>query len=298
MAGAFVIQLKPGHQDRTEEGIRRRRVFIHWAGIGADAAKPGVEYDDLRRLIERAGLGKYELGQHANFLLRMGRGSHVFVPCEGERYVEGVVLSRHARYDAGLGHWREVRWLHGTRKLPRAGLPSELQRAMKLNRTCTQYHGPLSRRPGPKSGLPGGAGRDPRRQGGAGFKRDAAKRGAIEERAVAVASRYYQKRGYEVVKKGKPYDLLCRNGGPPLYVEVKGAAGKGKSVILTRGEVRHFCGCWPDTALFVVAGIRVSGRPPVGRGGRGRPICPWRPEGHRLRPTQYEYAVPVRPQSS
>lgn len=290
MAGAFVIQLKPGRQDRTEEGIRRRRVFIGWRKMGGEAAKPGVEYDDLRRMIQRAGLGKYELGQHANFLLRMGRGSHVFVPCDGERYVEGVVLSPRARYDAGLGHWRKVRWLHGTRKLPRAGLPSELQRKMKLNRTCTQYHGPL---PGAAKSAAGRAGASSSGRGGAGFNRDAAERSALEERAVAVAQRYYEARGYKVVKKGKPYDLLCQNGGKRLYVEVKGAKRKTEHVVLTRGEVRHFRRKWPDTALFVVAEIKVAGSPRRGFGGRVRRFPCWRPEDGDLRPIQYLYSLPA-----
>ncbi len=288
MASAFVIQLKPG-SDRTEEGIRRHRVFISWRRMGPAASRSGITYAELRGIVRRAGLGKYELGQYANFVLRMGRGSRVFVPCNGDRYIEGIVLSRRARYGADLGHWREVRWLHGERKLPRAGLPRQLQRTMKLNRTCTRYDGPL---PGAAKSAGGGASAGKVGGGGWRNKPNAAENRAIERRAVAVAKRFYKDLGYQVETKGKPYDLLCRNGGRPLYVEVKGTQGDAREVVLTANEVKHFREKYPHTALLVVAGIRLTGKPPVGRGGEEREIAPWRPRHADLRATQYDYAVP------
>lgn len=124
-----------------------------------------------------------------------------------------------------------------------------------------------------------------------GFSASPAERRAVEERAMAVATRYYERAGYVVkdTHKGRPYDLECSKGKRTLYVEVKGTRGRGETIFLTRREVAHANARPRDCVLFVVSGIRLkrSGRRASAVGGRSKVFAPWRPRTFELEPLAY-----------
>ncbi len=118
--------------------------------------------------------------------------------------------------------------------------------------------------------------RVPRRTG---FRANAKQRRAIELRAMALATEHYVALGGNVkdVSASKPFDLRVALNGCALTVEVKGTAGDGMEILLTRGEVMHHSAAHPDNALVVVSGIRLQGPPdaPHAIGGKVRVMQPW-----------------------
>ncbi len=127
-----------------------------------------------------------------------------------------------------------------------------------------------------------------------GFEHDPVVRKVIEVAAVQKARRHYEKKGYSVVERGKPYDLRCKRGSTTVYVEVKGTRTKGAKklkIFLTRNEVK-----FADThrmELFVVHSITVvdGKRSPRARGGVHKRFTPWRPRPAHLEPLMYSYVV-------
>jgi hypothetical protein len=71
-----------------------------------------------------------------------------------------------------------------------------------------------------------------------GYHLDPQLRRSIEEHAVSVARKVYEKNGYPVDVRGRPYDLYCRkkrNPSDEIWVEVKGSQENPTEIILTRG---------------------------------------------------------------
>jgi hypothetical protein len=119
------------------------------------------------------------------------------------------------------------------------------------------------------------------------------RRRAIEERAMAEATKYFRARGWTVrdVSGSRSYDLECTRGRQMLHVEVKGTTSRGHSILLTANEVAH-ARDFPHTALFLLHSIRVSrGNPPRATGGQVRVIDPWRIVESRLKPLAYVYSL-------
>lgn len=135
------------------------------------------------------------------------------------------------------------------------------------------------------------------RSEGQGYESFTESRKAIEDHAMQKASTYYERRGWRVtdVSARRSYDLLCKRGNEVLHVEVKGTTSRGEKVLLTRNEVEHAEGTFPHVALFIVAGIRVTGTPPRASGGRSRNIEPWNVSSGELKPLAFEYQPPRRP---
>ena len=125
--------------------------------------------------------------------------------------------------------------------------------------------------------------------------RDAKRKVAIEQHAVALAIQHYEAAKWSVndVGASESYDLLCRKRGKELHVEVKGTTGAGKKVSLTANEVAHARREYPRVALFAVTGIVVStGAEPEASGGAPVVFDPWDLEPERLRPQAYDYTLP------
>lgn len=126
---------------------------------------------------------------------------------------------------------------------------------------------------------------------GQGFLRDPLARKAVELWAEKKARAHYEKEGFKVTKRGKPFDFLCEKGGKTLHVEVKGCQGDGSQIILTPNEVdfsrRH------PMELFVVHSITVSQRRARfhASGGQRRIVKPWRPTTASLTPISYWCAL-------
>jgi len=93
------------------------------------------------------------------------------------------------------------------------------------------------------------------------------------------------------VSARQPYDVEVTRDGVHICVEVKGTAGDGEEVLLTRGEVTHQRDAYPNNALAVVSGIRLEGPPdaPNAAGGSIQVTTPWRIADDALTPMSYRY---------
>jgi len=129
-----------------------------------------------------------------------------------------------------------------------------------------------------------------------GFRTNSKQRKAIELRAMALATQYFVGKDAAVkdVSANHPFDLKVDLDGRQLSVEVKGTAGDGAEVLLTRGEVQHHASAHPDNALAIVSGIKLEGPAdaPEATGGVLRIIEPWAVEAEALTPLSYRYTVP------
>ena len=79
---------------------------------------------------------------------------------------------------------------------------------------------------------------------------------------MALATQHFVALGASVkdVSATKPFlDLEVHLEAARFTVEVKGTAGDGSEVLLTRGEVKHHVAAFPNNALAVVRGIRLQG---------------------------------------
>jgi Domain of unknown function (DUF3883) len=102
-----------------------------------------------------------------------------------------------------------------------------------------------------------------RRSRGQGFLVSATARRAVEAHAMQLARTELGAEGWSItdVSLQKPCDLECTSAdGRELHVEVKGTTTPGGSVIVTPGEVRHALSAHPNTLLFVVHSISLSGQ--------------------------------------
>lgn len=126
---------------------------------------------------------------------------------------------------------------------------------------------------------------------GQGFARTPEERQALEDRAMAVAKKYFRDEGFGVenVSARRPYDLLCRRGTRELHVEVKGTTTDGVAIVLTNNEVKHACDPRNSCVLFILHSIRLEGQKATG--GRQLILNPWRLQQARLTPINYTYRL-------
>jgi hypothetical protein len=124
-----------------------------------------------------------------------------------------------------------------------------------------------------------------------GFEVDPAVRKAIEAAAVQRARHHYEKAGFKVIERGKPFDLECRRGSTTLFVEVKGTQTKGVKIFLTPNEVDFAHNNRME--LFVVHSMTVvhGVKGPRSRGGIDKRFPRWRPRRAQLVPVIYSYLV-------
>jgi len=134
--------------------------------------------------------------------------------------------------------------------------------------------------------------------GGQGRSPDAKRNKCVELYAMDWASRYYKGRGYEVedTSATMPFDLLCKKGPAKLRVEVKGTAGSGESVLVTRNEVMSARDNLHRTDLIVVSEIEVvsDNQGYKAHGGDLDRIEGWDPSDSQLEPLSYRYTLPTR----
>jgi Domain of unknown function (DUF3883) len=125
--------------------------------------------------------------------------------------------------------------------------------------------------------------------------RSHAERCAIEVRAVQAVKERLMREGWSVEDVGasRSYDLHCSADGQQLFVEVIGTTGPLSMVVLTANEVEIARRRHPDTALFVVHDIELSGgaESPKASGGTLRELRPWLPEESRLTPAVFSYRL-------
>jgi hypothetical protein len=130
---------------------------------------------------------------------------------------------------------------------------------------------------------------------GAGFRVNAQEIKAVERRAVDLARAHYEDDGWNVIEKGKPFDLLVTKGSEELHVEVKGTVSQGRKVVLTRGEVEHHKGRSPNNALVIVRGIKLdrSEAEATANGGELRELRGWTIDGEALTVISFMYETPA-----
>lgn len=136
-----------------------------------------------------------------------------------------------------------------------------------------------------------------RKGSGQGRQVDPGRRDAAEWRAMELAQRYYEQRGFKVdiTAEHEAFDLLCSKGQRKRRVEVKGSTQSAVAVTVTRNEVDEACFGEDDTDLFVVTGITIEGHGDDARASGG--TCTlyrcWKPDDDDLDPTEYRYTLPA-----
>jgi len=129
----------------------------------------------------------------------------------------------------------------------------------------------------------------------AGFQSNMAIRNAIENYAMLRTPVVLTEKGYGNFKntaKFKPYDYTCERNGKTFFVEVKGTQTRGKTVILTRGEVKHVSSNGDSCILVLVHSINVTGKKNVHVSGGTADIREsWQLRSEALSPLQYVWTV-------
>jgi len=132
--------------------------------------------------------------------------------------------------------------------------------------------------------------------GGQGFGLTQADRNLVEARAMTVVSETYEAQGWLLLDTSltRPYDFWAQRGDEERFIEVKGTTGKGRSVILTHGEVKYARNNQGKSALVVVSEIELVREAGVksALGGRITTLAdPWIINEANLNATQYRYDV-------
>jgi Domain of unknown function (DUF3883) len=115
---------------------------------------------------------------------------------------------------------------------------------------------------------------------------------------MQAAIQHYTKQDWSVedVSAFCAYDLHCERDDRVLRVEVKGTTSAGERVLLTRNEVAQAKAEYSNTALFILADVKVAkeadDRRPSAHGGTAVVLEPWMPRDEDLEPIAYEYRVP------
>ena len=86
-------------------------------------------------------------------------------------------------------------------------------------------------------------------------------------------------------------DFKFSKGSEIVYCEVKGTTTAGDSIILTSREVEKMKERYPNSALYIVYGIRLdkSKDPPVATFGSIKKKYPWEIEDNKLKAKDYYY---------
>lgn len=127
-----------------------------------------------------------------------------------------------------------------------------------------------------------------------GFRQSKEERDLIERHAEDMAVARYEAEGWDVTRRGRPYDLELRRDEERMTVEVKGTSSEGAAVVLTRNEVEHHAEAYPQNALVIVRNIELdrSTSPPSVSGGEFYERRPWEIDADALTVISYTYEVP------
>jgi hypothetical protein len=131
----------------------------------------------------------------------------------------------------------------------------------------------------------------------AGFQSNSEIRRLVEEHAMEEAKRELIRLGFDKfirTAESECYDYTCSRDGLRYFVEVKGTQGNGKSVILTKNEVKNVKDNPGRSILIVVRSIRVR---PRGEsfdvsGGTTSAHVPWALDTDDLKAICFNWAVP------
>lgn len=133
-----------------------------------------------------------------------------------------------------------------------------------------------------------------RRGDGQGYGLSKAERDAVEDFAMKKATEHFSGMGWKVenVSNRESYDLACKRDGEELRVEVKGTTGRGDTILLTKNEVAHAHERYPNVALYVLSGIKLTkGTAPKCSGGKARAYMPWKLDDAALVAIGFQYGL-------
>jgi hypothetical protein len=114
---------------------------------------------------------------------------------------------------------------------------------------------------------------------------------AIEEHAIKIVRRFYERLGYKVEDKHRtrPYDFECAKDGQRLrYIEVKGTRTSGDQVLLTPNEVKLPDRKNTSVDLCVLHSIKLADeRTAKCSGGTLVRYEKWHPRDYEVRPVSF-----------
>tara|TARA_B110000027_G_C16079303_1_gene282863 strand:- start:427 stop:1386 length:960 start_codon:yes stop_codon:yes gene_type:complete len=132
------------------------------------------------------------------------------------------------------------------------------------------------------------------KKGGQGFGLSPKEKKAVELHAMDKVEKIWKKDGWKVedvsmIKGG--CDFKFSKDNKVVYCEVKGTTTAGESIILTSREVEKMKERYPNSALYVVYGIRLdkSKDPPVATFGSVKKKYPWEIKDNKLKAKDYYY---------
>ena len=132
------------------------------------------------------------------------------------------------------------------------------------------------------------------KKGGQGFGLSPKEKKAVELHAMDKVEKIWKKNGWKVedvsmIKGG--CDFKFSKDNEVVYCEVKGTTTAGESIILTSREVEKMKERYPNSALYVVYGIRLdkSKDPPVATFGSVKKKYPWEIKDNKLKAKDYYY---------
>ena len=119
----------------------------------------------------------------------------------------------------------------------------------------------------------------------------------VEALIIAEFYRYLKFNEIIDVSASASYDLMSRQGDEEIHIEVKGTTTEGKSILLTKNEVKHAKDFYPKNALIVVSNITLvkdeNGKINA-EGGNTEIFQPWKLEQEYLVPLSYKYTIPEK----
>ena len=141
---AFVLRINPGGHDRVAEALEESEAIVGWSG--ARGLIDATEWNDFREIVHKthySDRSDYRAAGRASgdlwrFLKAMDEDSYILVP-HGNSFYIGVVTGpafyREEKCQEDSAYRRPVKWLNGSRPVPRHQVPAELYARMKIRGT-------------------------------------------------------------------------------------------------------------------------------------------------------------------
>ena len=123
---------------------------------------------------------------------------------------------------------------------------------------------------------------------------DAERRKKVEDAAQDRLMQHYRDLGWTVedTRFGNPFDARATKDGETVYLEAKGTTSAGRTVILTRGEVRHARTHRGSHVVGILSGIRFDAEGEIVQGSGSFRVLDLDPQDEDLDPIAFDWTVP------
>lgn len=312
----FLCRLKTEGKDgrnRIEEALERNEIWIGWGNV-CDLVGKGFTYEKVvQEAKDRFAPTSSAPKQIGLFTAKM-REQDLVITCPdgGQEFFVGQITEDNARpmsvpwLRGSKLPGRIVKWLNYKRARPIAFAPQTVRSDIHKNCTCLQFDNEESLlrwvremirdEAEPQTVEKRLASEAEAVRDGQGFQADPRVRKAVEEWAMMRAESRLKRDGYHDIEnksKHEPYDFECRKGRKIFYVEVKGAQGRGETIILTAGEKEHMGKHASQSFLLRVSHIELKKPRLKAKGGVVQLFAAEHLlSGDRWRPTQWELTLP------